>query len=69
MMYNVYITQERVDTMTKEEIAKKISEFSSLFLSLDENGQDYALTVLRTLEFAQKQKAKETIAETGEKTA
>ena len=37
----------------KREQSKKLKEFNSLFLSLDEQAQDQTLVMLRTLEFAQ----------------
>ncbi len=37
----------------KREQSKKLKEFNSLFLSLDEQAQDQTLIMLRTLEFAQ----------------
>lgn len=39
-------------TQTKEN-AKRIAEFNALFLALNERGQDAALTVLKSLGFAQ----------------
>lgn len=33
--------------------ARKIAELNTLFLTLDDKGQDSALTILRALEFAQ----------------
>ena len=40
--------------MTQEnESVKKIAEFNALFLTLNEKGQDAALTVLKSLGFAQ----------------
>lgn len=38
--------------MTKEE-QKKIAEMNALFIKLNEQGKDGALTVLRSLNFAQ----------------
>lgn len=43
-------------TQAKErarEQAKKIAELNALFLTLNEKGQESALTILRSLEFAQ----------------
>lgn len=40
------MTQERDDV-------KKLAELSALFMALDAKGQDSALTVLRSLSFAQ----------------
>lgn len=37
----------------KREDAGKISELNTLFLALDDRGQDSALTILRALGFAQ----------------
>ena len=37
----------------KTENVRKIAELNALFLSLDDRGQDSALTILRSLEFAQ----------------
>lgn len=39
-------------TQAKEQ-AKKIAELNTLFLTLNEKGQESALTILRSLEFAQ----------------
>lgn len=40
--------------MTHEnEMVKKIAELNALFLSLNDKGQDSALNILRSLEFAQ----------------
>lgn len=39
-------------TQTKENI-QRIAEFNSLFMNLNEKGQEAALTVLRSLGFAQ----------------
>ena len=36
-----------------KENAKKIAEFNALFLTLNEKGQEAALTVLQSLDFAQ----------------
>lgn len=35
------------------EMVKKVSELNTLFLSLNDKGQDSALNILRALEFAQ----------------
>lgn len=40
------MTQEREDV-------RKIAEFNALFLTLDDRGQDCALSILRSLGFAQ----------------
>ncbi|WP_418666220.1 hypothetical protein [Allofournierella sp.] len=37
----------------KEKDAQRLAELNTLFLTLDNTGQDSALTVLRALEFAQ----------------
>lgn len=37
----------------KEESVRKIAEFNALFLELNEKGKDAALTILRSLNFAQ----------------
>lgn len=37
----------------EKETAKKIAELNALFLTLNDKGQDGALTILRSLEFAQ----------------
>lgn len=39
-------------TQNKEEV-ERLAELNSLFLSLDDRGQDSALIVLRSLDFAQ----------------
>lgn len=39
-------------TQNKEEV-ERLAELNSLFLSLDDKGQDSALIVLRSLDFAQ----------------
>ena len=39
-------------TQTKEDI-KRTSEFDTLFMNLNEKGQEAALTVLKSLDFAQ----------------
>lgn len=40
--------------MTQEKVlAKKLADFSSLFLTLDNKSQDAALTILQSLNFAQ----------------
>lgn len=39
--------------MTHREDTQRIAELNSLFLTLNEKGQESALTVLRALEFAQ----------------
>ena len=39
-------------TQTRDEI-QRIAEFNALFMNLNEKGQEAALTVLRSLEFAQ----------------
>lgn len=39
-------------TQIKENVRRK-SEFDSLFMNLDEKGQEAALTVLKSLDFAQ----------------
>jgi hypothetical protein len=40
--------------MTRDnEMAKKVAELNTLFLMLNEKGQDNALNILRALEFAQ----------------
>ena len=36
-----------------EKQIKRIAELNSIFLTLDEKGQDSALTILRSLDFAQ----------------
>ena len=42
---------KEVEHMTQK--CKKDTEFHSVFLSLDDKGQDSALAILKTLEFAQ----------------
>ena len=37
----------------KKENIKRIAEFNALFLTLNDKGQEAALTVLQSLEFAQ----------------
>ena len=37
----------------EKETAKRIAELNALFLTLNDKGQDGALTILRSLEFAQ----------------
>ncbi len=39
-------------TQTKENI-QRMAEFNTLFMNLNEKGQEAALTVLKSLEFAQ----------------
>lgn len=39
-------------TQTKENV-RRITEFDTLFMNLDEKGQEAALTVLKSLDFAQ----------------
>ncbi|MBD5395791.1 MAG: hypothetical protein HDR71_16355 [Lachnospiraceae bacterium] len=39
-------------TQTKESV-QRIAEFNALFMNLNEKGQEAALTVLRSLDFAQ----------------
>lgn len=39
-------------TQTKENV-QRIAEFNALFLNLNEKGQEAALTVLKSLDFAQ----------------
>lgn len=40
--------------MTQEKVnVQRIAEFNALFMALDEKGQETALTVLRSLDFAQ----------------
>lgn len=48
----------------KRQQSKKMTEFNSLFLSLDEKTQDQTLLMLKTLEFAQSVSAPETKSET-----
>ena len=39
--------------MTQKEEVNRIAEFNALFLTLNDKGKDAALTVLRSLDFAQ----------------
>lgn len=52
-VYNSKYTERVIELPMDKNQAQRIAEFTSLFLALDESGQEKALDILRSLDFAQ----------------